>query len=460
MTILAKSSNKRFLGATSIQGFQWQTSVEWSDVLKQIDKQYQDTLMRLSKNQTIPLQQGFNALFTPDLYKSGLFNSWPDDPILGTDGVEGLTLDQRHLPSVLTALLCLNDIDYFREYLSTLIDLAWPTSAKLNICCNAPAAIQECTSPDYAMQSITLQTNGEFYPPPVFAPHFLTPGFEEGQQQVLTAGFIMQLRVPHTKMLTVEVSGVWDLGLAGTRFHPRDRPDIYSHELGATFGNMFLDCYGNDGLDLRNTLCQASLEIEHHIGRDALFHGIPLFTCHGGETNENSTNIDGYMQSCFAQDMKTAKEQGCGYVAAIGACDDFCLEGYCGANKPPQYNKVVQNVIYVHVSDQELAVPNVLEASGELEEQSVSSNLGYFAGVSVTILALFVLMGFCLEKYRKIQSKKKQSQSLSKPPTNLPDTESGGSRRDSNTMNDGEDDVDEGSLIFPMPAEAASASAC
>jgi hypothetical protein len=77
--------------------------------------------------------------------------------------------------------------------------LAWPASAKLNICCEEPAgkdASTPCTVPTYSLP----QESGELE----IAPHFFTQLFEQGQQESLTAALIAKINV-HGKKLLMDV---------------------------------------------------------------------------------------------------------------------------------------------------------------------------------------------------------------------------------------------------------------
>ena len=61
-------------------------------------------------------------------------------------GVDNLILDNRHIHNEMKQTICTDEL--FREYLQVLIDLAWPQSAVLQICCDQPAgkdsAIEQC----------------------------------------------------------------------------------------------------------------------------------------------------------------------------------------------------------------------------------------------------------------------------------------------------------------------------
>jgi hypothetical protein len=219
----------------------------------------------------------------------------------------------------------------------------------LHVCCKEPAGVDastSCDEPDYIFASTYFEHGGESLHPLGFAPHFLTSQFGGGQQELLTAGLITKFNV-HGQKLNMELTGVWDLGDAGTRFEPRETPDEFPHYLGAAWGNMFLDC---DGEDADNVMCEASMEKDRSIGRNPVFFGTPMFSC-SGEQDNGLFPIHESGKSCFSEDMETAEANGCSLIAAAGPCDEVCVSGLCGVNNPPIENRVTRNVIHVYLSD-------------------------------------------------------------------------------------------------------------
>ena len=140
------------------------------------------------------LDEGWNedwnsALFPTAFGKDSLGENWIDPDRLGAEGVANSVLDNRHVHSGLKNMICKDE--GFRDYLGVLVDFAWPKSAQLHICCSEPAGsdtTSECQDPDYVVAS-TLK--GDV----LLAPHFLTEGFQAGQQEALTAGLIAKFNV-------------------------------------------------------------------------------------------------------------------------------------------------------------------------------------------------------------------------------------------------------------------------
>lgn len=219
----------------------------------------------------------------------------------------------------------------------------------MHVCCHEPAGINAtspCEEPDYIFATSYVDIDGESVPPAGLAPHFLTMQFGEGQQELLTASLIAKLNV-HGQKLSMELTGVWDLGDAGTRFEPREMPDEYPHYLGAAWGNVFLEC---DGEDADHVLCQASMEKDTIIGRDAIYFGTPMFSCNGDQDN-GLFPVHESFKSCFSEGMESREANGCALVAAAGPCNEVCVAGFCGVNNPPIENRVTRNVIHVYLSD-------------------------------------------------------------------------------------------------------------
>jgi hypothetical protein len=155
-------------------------------------------------------------------------------------------------------------------------------------------ATSACISPDHIFSS-NKGENQEFEPL-VLAPHFLTEKFESGQQEALTAAVIAKINT-QGQHLVMDLMGRFDLGAADTRFITGKNPS-FPNFLGNAWGNMFLDCFGNDA---DHVLCQASKEEDRQLGRDSEFHGAPIFTCFG--QSSYPTKESG--KACFSKDMAT-----------------------------------------------------------------------------------------------------------------------------------------------------------
>lgn len=261
-------------------------------------------------------------------------------------------LDNRHMTVELVEKLCDTtpiEIDgpnveldlestlggYFRHYFAALISLAWPGNAQLWLCCKDPVGADSsvtCEDPSFVLPREHVELG--------IAPHFLTGHFGQGQQEALTAAFVSKINTADDFQF-VDISGRFDLGAAGTKLITREEPEEYTHKLGRSFGNMFLDC---DDADSAEAMCQASLELDRHIGRDDVYLVHPLFSC-----SDNLTKIAD--KTCFSEDMNTNTANGCGMVAAVGDCNDVCVGGFCGVNNPPIDGRGITNVIYVHIQE-------------------------------------------------------------------------------------------------------------
>ena len=115
------------------------------------------------------------------------------------------------------------------------------------------------------------------------------------------------------KSLIMDLTGLFNLGLAGTRFVGGKEPG-FDYYLGNAWGNMFLDCSNTDSDDV---LCKASTESDRFIGRDPQYYNLPMFTCTG--QSDFPTAESG--KACFSQDMETNVRDGCDWVSAVGPCD-------------------------------------------------------------------------------------------------------------------------------------------
>jgi Collagen triple helix repeat (20 copies) len=170
---------------------------------------------------------GWNALLVPARFSQDeLGSNWIDTNLLGSPGVGDLRnvssvedgiLDNRHIPEDLKEMLCNSaeeeDVLTFRSYFSALIELAWPKTAALKICCSDPAgknASAACLDPDLIFTSTTPEMQD--FEAPVFAPHFLTEKFEAEQQEALTAGLIPKFNTVG-QHLVMDLHGILDLGL-------------------------------------------------------------------------------------------------------------------------------------------------------------------------------------------------------------------------------------------------------
>jgi hypothetical protein len=302
---------------------------------------------------------GWNAYFHPNQFSLDVLKeNWIDSSLLGQKGVGDLSnvpgiqeniMDNRFITEELKTALCQKEEDDqdksdFRNYFSLLVELAWPENAEFWLCCSEPAgsdATSACASPDYIFSSKRSNNNQE-YEPLVLAPHFLTEKFESGQQEALTAALIAKLNT-QGRHLVMDLTGHVDWGEAGTQFISGKNPSFPNY-LGNAWGNMFLDCSGRD---TDHVLCQASKEEDRVLGRNSLFHGIPMFTC-SGQSNY-PTKESG--KACFSKDMEANEQDGCGLVAAVGPCDEVCLGGFCGVNVPPLEGRGTENVLYVYMGD-------------------------------------------------------------------------------------------------------------
>jgi len=305
--------------------------------------------------------------------------NWIDPESLGPSGVNGV-LDNRHISSTLHEMLCDDGIggEALREYFGTLVGLAWPSQAEFHLCCSQPAgkeATLACLDPDYAF--------GVDDEPPALAPHFLTPAFGPEQQEVLTAALVSKFNV-HGTQLAMEVAGRLDLGAAGLRFLPREDWDDFPHELGQAWGNMFLDCLGDDA---DHVLCQASVETDRAIGRNPDYHPYALFTCSGQHEDYPVKEMG---KSCFSEDMDTNDKDGCGLVAAVGPCERVCVAGFCGINQPPIEGHGTTNVLYVYM--------------GEASEQEDGSDM---KATEVALIVVAVMLFVFLIAAAYFQAKKR-----------------------------------------------------
>lgn len=303
-------------------------------------------------------QKGWSSFFLPIHFTQAVLkDNAIDSSLLGplgvgdlsaVPGIENNVLDNRFISEELKVMLChqeetgTNGEITFRNYFSVLIDLAWPSNAEFWLCCSEPAgasASSACLKPDHVFSSVPEVEGLE---PLEFAPHFLTGMFETGQQEALTAALIAKFNV-HGKTLLMDLTGRFDLGPAGTRFIGGKIPG-FDHYLGNAWGNMFLDC---NGVDKNNVICKASMEEDRTLGRDPEFYNLPMFTCSG--QSEYPTLESG--KACFSKDMETNKEDGCGWVAAAGPCNQVCVGGFCGANDPPIEERGTTNVLYIYMQD-------------------------------------------------------------------------------------------------------------
>lgn len=221
-----------------------------------------------------------NQFFTPAALSRGKVEQSIDPMLVGPEGVADLdfALDNRHIPDDLQFALC-NELvgEETREYLATLINLAWPKGAALNLCCQT-----ECSSkkPDFVFR--TREDEG----PIALAPHFLTAAFGSEQQEILTAALIAKINTLGKPML-MELVGSLDLGVTGTRFCPRKYFDEFPYQLGQAWGNKFLDCNPQGGKDAGHVLCQASTEQDRKIGRAEDYWAYAMFTCAGNQYQED-----------------------------------------------------------------------------------------------------------------------------------------------------------------------------
>jgi len=266
-----------------------------------------------------------------------------------------------------------------RYYLDAMLYLAWPENAKLQICCDDPAfpdASEKCGTP-----SFTLPTeSGEL----AIAPHFLTPLFEERQQEALTAAFVAKFNTLGKRM-HMDLAGRFDLGPAGIKMISREDPSKYHYELGQSWGNMFLDC---EGQDEDHPFCQASMENERILGRNVQYHKYPMFSCSGESLYPTKTSG----KSCYSLNMETNIAGGCDIVAAVGGCDTTCIGGFCGASEPPLDGLGTSNVLYVYMDEKDIAT-----TSGEADD-SVKLIISVVLPI---VAAVVLLLGLIVWKNRK-----------------------------------------------------------
>jgi hypothetical protein len=393
-----------------INGFQWR-DLDWKDI--DWDQAGID-INALTNNQTdtTTVHEAFLSLLQPHWFSADVVGdaNFLHPSILGPAGVDRHLLDNRHIHTSLKEFLCLDETDFFRDYFGALVDFAWPDTARLLVCCLEDAGKETsnaCDRPSYVFGSRAEEVNNQQVPPLTIAPHFLTSDFDETQQEMLTAAFIAMLNVKGAHV-AMELTGIWDLGPAGTRFAPRQNSGVYKHELGAAWGNMFLDC--NDR-DRDHHMCKDSYD-GIVLGRDPIYRGVPMFTC-SGDQNDGLFPLHEWGKSCFSQGMDTASAHGCGFVVAVGACNVVCLLGHCGFSRPPREDRVTTNVIQVYLSDfdweQEQEVnqnsptqisptqePHQKPDNGSMEPET--TDFSYLGAISVVVLGLFICFGFLFEK--------------------------------------------------------------
>jgi hypothetical protein len=356
----------------------------------------------------------FNKLFRPNQFSQvALGENWIDPKFLGAQGVGNISsvsgikdnvMDNRFITDELKTTLCQGDSastdsngTTFRDYFSALIEVAWPPNAEFWLCCSGPAgknATAACSSPDHIFSSKNNnagESNQEGnFEPLILAPHFLTEKFESGQQEALTAAIIAKFNTQglHLKM---DLTGRFDLGAGGTRLIS-DRNPEFEHYLGNAWGNMFLDC---DGDDADHNLCLASAEVDRSLGRDTNYYSLPLFTCTGGERSDDYPTFESG-KACFSKDMATNIQDGCGFVAAAGPCDEVCVGGFCGVNVPPTEGQGTTNVLYVYMSD--FPTTN--------HEKDNNNKLGL--KIALPILSFFLVFAavYLTKKYTKTYSPK------------------------------------------------------
>jgi hypothetical protein len=329
----------------------------------------------------------------PSQFSSDILGSnWINPEDLGPAGVVG-SLDNRHVNAGLKEKLCLESDDQeggenFREAFQVLINFAWTPGAELRICCDDPVgknATSACNDPDliFAADPGVLHASEAT---PGLAPHFLTEGFGVGQQEALSAAFIAKINV-YGKKLANEWVGRFDLGLAGTKIWAREFPEEFPHAIGAAWGNMFLDCLGQDS---GHGLCQESIQAASKVGRDPSFDGIPLFTC----SHVNNYPISEAGKACFSSNMELSVEGGCGFMATGGSCDEVCVGGFCGINKPPVADLGTTNVLYVYMSDYQ-------------DDSSAATNKNlYFLFFLIPVAVAFLLAFAWMIQQKKASSKK------------------------------------------------------
>ncbi|KAG7362067.1 hypothetical protein IV203_025733 [Nitzschia inconspicua] len=383
--------------------------LDWEDINWELTDIYVDALTN-NQTDTVSVQEAFLSLLRPEHFTVDVLGdaNFLHSTILGSKGVEDLLLDNRHIHRTLKEFLCLKEEDFFRDYFETLINMAWPDTTRLLVCCSQETGkdtTETCDKPDYVFGSRAKQVNGESVSPLTLAPHFLTSAFEDRQQEMLTAAFIASTLSFNGESVAVGLSGIWDLGPAGTRFVPRDMPDVYTHELGAAWGNMFLDCASRDK---DHFMCQDAIEQFDVDGLDPMHHGVPMFTCSDSKV-DGTSSLEGWGNSCFTQDSESTDDNGCGFVRAVGRCSEVCFLGHCGMSRPPREGRVLENVIQVYLSSHDWEKqyqPQLLQ--GEEPPNPKTANLSYIGAISVVVLSLFVIIGFLIEKkFHKPPSKPK-----------------------------------------------------
>ena len=296
---------------------------------------------------------------------------------------------------------------YFRHYFDALISLAWPGNVQLWLCCEDPvgadSSIITCEDPSFVLPREPAKHLG-------IAPHFLTGHFGQGQQEALAAAFVSKINITPGDFRSVDISGRFDLGVAGTKLITRENPEEYTRKLGRSWGNMFLDC---DESDNAEAICQASLELDRKIGRDKIYHSLPFFSC-----SDDLTKINDKRKTCFREDMNTNTANGCGMVAAVGDCDNVCIGSFSGVNDPPIDGRGSANVLYVHVQDH----PDVKDGSSTFVSGSSSGgpearkDSGGVVVLSV-VLGIVVLLALLSIFYGTSKGKSKIAHANEKPDT-------------------------------------------
>ena len=366
-----------------------------------IDRVLQLTNGSSSSHPNVVINATWNQYFSPEMIAT--LDVWRYDydwtahnMFLDSNGVADQILTEDYLHPDLVDVLCgrssqedeQNDkySEYFHGYLTAVLDVAWPSSTELHVCCAG-----ECTFTDPLLaENEYVFRGGESA---VLAPHFLTPFFDDGQQEALTAGFIAKLNTQEL-VLEQDVAGTFQLGgPAADVFMVRKDPEEYKHFLGATWGNMFLDCLDNDR---GHVLCDASLENDRQIGRDEQFRTMPMFTCNGGSTYP----LDESGKSCFHTDMTSNDENGCGAVAATGRCDQVCLSGVCGVNIPPRVGLGTSNILYVYMKDFE-GQQQQAETSSSDDDDIPGWGIALLVILGVAFVLILVLALEVLRLYRR-----------------------------------------------------------
>lgn len=152
--------------------------------------------------------------------------------------------------------------------------------------------------------------------------------------------------------------GHWDLGKAGIRNEPLEDPDIFPYEVGAAWGNLFLDCEIR-GSDEEHVLCEASNEIDRELERDEDYQKYAAFTCAGASVTDETYPIHEMGKSCFSEDQETNDDHDCPFFAATGPCVNVCQKDgdmtFCGVNKPPVEGRGTTNVVWVYLPEPDLS---------------------------------------------------------------------------------------------------------